>query len=167
MTRPLVVLIALSMLFTACSKEPAPPVKNPASPVGNPSTSADPEARVKEVIMRYNQLLAYGYQNLNMNPLQEVASVRQAEKAYHHMAALGEGGVRMLSHLKQIDFEKMDLSDRKAVVRTREVWDFSYSDIRTEKRKDDVKDFLYLMEYTLVDDNGRWLIQETAVIPGR
>lgn len=117
------------------------------------------EDQVKNTIMRYNQLLVYGYDKLNMNPLQEVATVRQAEKAYHHMAAIGEGGVRMTSAVKKTDFTKITFPiPEKAEVKTRELWDFAYNDIKTGVKKEEMKDFVYLMNYWLERQNGRWII---------
>lgn len=121
------------------------------------------EDSVKNVIVRYNELLSFGYHNLNMNPLQEVATLSQAEKAYFHMAALGEGKVRMVSRLNKIDFDRVTFPEpHKAVIRTRETWDFSYTDIETGEEKEEQKEFVYLMTYTVEQKESRWLITDIA-----
>lgn len=158
------IVIIACLAFGACSENPrdaASPSK-PAPPqrerIYAGSTAED---QVKNVILRYDQLLIYGYDNLNMNPLQEVTTADQAQKAYHHMAAIGEGGVRMTSHLNKIDFIQVTLPQAgKAVVKTREIWDFAYNDIKTGVKKEEQKDFVYLMEYTLEYQGGRWLITQ-------
>lgn len=122
---------------------------------------------VKNTILRYNELLAFGYEHLDMTPLQEVTSARQAEKAYSHMAAIGEGGVRMLSRLKRIDFTGVSFpSPGKASVRTREVWDFAYHDMKSGAKEEEERDFSYLMTYILEEDSGRWLITDSAAAGG-
>lgn len=122
---------------------------------------------VKGTVMRYNQLLVEGYRNLNMNPLQEVASRERAEKAYLHMAALGEAGVRMESELKKIDFQKLEFpKPEEAVVISREVWDFSHKDIKTGAIKFDKKDFVYHNRYELRRDGNRWIIHTINTVDG-
>ena len=114
---------------------------------------------VKASIMRYNQLLSDCYRNLNMNPMQEVATPEHATKLYYHMAALGEGGVRMVSQLKGMDFLDIHFpKDGKAVVRTRELWDFAhYGAIKGEKQYEE-RAFPYDMTYRLTKSDGRWLV---------
>lgn len=137
----------------------APPAARPVYTGGSPADE------VKNIIMRYNELLVFGYANLTMTPLQEVVNKAQAQKSYYHMAALGEGGVKMLSQLKQIDFTKIDFNaPGKTHVETREVWDYAYHDVNTgaKKEKEEKKDFVYLMAYTLEQSGGRWLITDTV-----
>lgn len=154
------------LILSACSDKPREGVA--ASKSGPPPwqpvyAGGTPEDQVKNVILRYDQLLVYGYENLNMNSLQEVTTHEQAEKAYYHMAAIGEGGVRMTSHLNKIDFTQVSFpTAAKAVVKTREIWDFAYNDIKTGVKKEEKKDFVYLMNYTLEYQNGRWLIMEAS-----
>lgn len=174
----LLISICCALVIAACSESPretaAPRQAAPASapkptplpwkPAYNGGTRTD---AVKNVVLRYNELLAFGYEHLDMTPLQEVTSERQAEKAYFHMAAIGEGGVRMLSRLNRIDFTGVSFpSPGKASVRTREVWDFAYHDIKSGTKKEDEKDFGYLMTYTLEEESGRWLITDSAAAGG-
>ncbi len=115
---------------------------------------------VKAVIMRYDQLLADCYRNLNMNPMQEVATPEHATKLYYHMAALGEGGVRMDSVLKGIDFVETGFPEAgKAVVRTRERWDFVHYGITKGEKQYEEKAFPYVMTYRLTKASGRWLVE--------
>lgn len=123
--------------------------------------------QIKTAIMRYNQLLMEGYQKLSMNPLQEVATKEQAEKAYYHMAALGEGGMRMESKLKKIDYQEIKFPSQDEVcVTTREIWDFSHNDLRTGEKKYEQKDFAYLTKYELKREGNRWMIQKINAVEG-
>lgn len=158
-----VVMLLLSLLLVAC-KEKAPESALPAAGIPAPQVmfkGGEPDDQVKNVIVRYNQLLSYGYATLNMNPLQEVTTAMQAEKAYSHMAAIGEGGVRMTSQLKTIGFGAVSFpKPGSAVVKTREVWDFAYNDIKTGEKREEEKNFVYLVTYVLENRGGRWLITD-------
>jgi hypothetical protein len=113
------------------------------------------------LIVRYNQLLSEGYKTTNMTKLQEVATPALAEKAYFHMAAIGEGKSRMVSELKKISFVETDCAKpAKCRVVTKEWWDFGYADILTGKRSNEVKDYIYDVQYLLENRQGRWIITE-------
>lgn len=131
-------------------------------------TGDQSEPAVKGAIMRYNQLLSDGYRSLNMNPVQEVATPEQATKLYHHMAALGEGRIRMDSTLKNIQFVKVAFpTNKEATVNTRETWDFTHLDIGTGKKIYEERDFVYEMEYGLKSDGGgHWLIHKVTTLGG-
>lgn len=126
----------------------------------NPGQDISPETqRIKNTILLYNALLAEGYRNLNMNPVQEVATVEQAEKLYHHMAALGEADIRMLSQLKNIEFNKIEFKKPdEAVVKTTEVWDFIHVDIKSGEEIYEEKDFVYYITFELQKKGERWMI---------
>lgn len=122
-------------------------------------THAGDSRDVKATILRYNQLLSDCYRNLNMNPMQEVATPEHATKLYSHMAALGEGGVRMDSHLKGMDFVEVSFpSPGEAVVRTRELWDFAHYGIEKGEKQYEEKAFPYNMTYRLNKASGYWLV---------
>ena len=149
MIKKLSLLLVLFWVVAACS------------PVSEENT------QLKSVINRYNQLLVQGYTTLNMNPLQEVATKELAEKAYYHMAALGEGGMRMESKLKKIDFKEVKfLKPGEVYVITRETWDFSHNDVKTGEKKYEQKDFDYETKYELKKEDTRWMIQKINAVEG-
>jgi hypothetical protein len=162
--RRIILMAIVALLFCAGCKDKSPEPKAEPVKIGNalPSQSALPrEDLVKKLVERYNVLLAGGYKSLDMNPLQEVATPQQAEKAYIHMAAIGEGTVRMISQLKKLDFVLIQFpTDKSAIVRTHEVWDFAYTDIKSGKKNEEVKDFPYDVTYTFEQSGGRWLISD-------
>lgn len=123
--------------------------------------------QVKETIKRYNTLLAQGYATLNMAGLTQVAEEQQATKVYFHMAALGEGGNRMMSELKEITFKDVRFAAAtSASVKTREVWDFRHVNIDTGKVERDEKGFVYRMNYRLAKKNGAWWVRDVAAEEG-
>jgi len=123
-------------------------------------TSPDPNTQaVKDTILRYNQLLAEGYANMNMNPLQEVATADQAGKEYRHMAALGETNIRMEAVLKSIEFSEIVVSrEGTASAVTNEAWDYTHLNVRTRTPVTTQKDIVYTLKYELKHENRRWLV---------
>jgi hypothetical protein len=134
-------ILLLGLSFSACTVE-------------------SPESKqVKGVIMQYNTLLAEGYKKMNMNPLQAVASEDVATKAYYHMAALGEGKVRMVSVLKEMTFDEIAFPlSGAATVTTRETWDFIQVNFVTGKTVLEEKGYPYMMTYELKNDAGQWKV---------
>ncbi len=133
--------------------------------LGGCTGTRDASREVKGVVMRYNQLLSEGYRSMNMNPLQEVATPEQATRLYHHMAALGEGKLKLDSTLKDIQFVNVAYPSRdQATVETRETWDFTHLVIPTGKKYAQEKNFIYVMRYQLKNANGRWVIHAVDAI---
>lgn len=165
------ILILCILSLAACTDRTAenkagdaPAVMPPAFAPAFPGRTFEDMA--KNLIVRYNQLLVFGYENLNMNFLQEVATHDQAEKAYFHMAAIGEGGVRMRSRLKAVAWERVDQTKKDVItVKTKETWDFAYHDIKSDKMTEEHKNFVYTMTYTITQDaSGKWLISNIHAV---
>lgn len=120
---------------------------------------------VTETIARYNQLLSKGYAEMNMTPLQQVATGEQAEREYFHMAALGEARVRMEPELKSLDVREIEFASRNnARVVTDEVWDYNHINIDTQKRTKSVRNIGYTLTYTVVRGNGTWLVSSVLTL---
>jgi hypothetical protein len=115
--------------------------------------------QLEKIVIRYNELLVRGYSDMNMTPLREVAGEEQIQREYYHMAALGESGVRIVSELKDfkiidVNFETGDM----AHVKTRETWDYQHINIDTNKSEGKIEGFIYNLTYTLVRQNGKWIV---------
>ena len=121
---------------------------------------------VKDTILRYNQLLAEGYARMNMTPLQEVATLEQATKVYHHMAALGEAKIRMESKLAGIEFLDIQFpGENLAKVKTKEKWNYTHVNINTKMPAQSVvQGLIYNLSYELVKKNGKWLVSSVSVL---
>ena len=163
--RWLICLALLVAVVSGCSRKKDEPHTQPlqTGAVIPPQPNLPRDELMKVIVERYNALLSQGYRTLNMNPMQEVATKDQAEKLYIHMAAIGEGKVRMNSQLKKIDFLQIAFPrEDTSIVRTHEIWDFSYNDIKTGRKNEEVKDFPYDVTYTLDNKGGRWLISDVV-----
>ena len=121
---------------------------------------------VRHAVLRYCQLLAQGYANMNMTKLQEVATQEQALKVYNHMSALGEAKIRMESSLEDIEFTEIQLANEDgARVKTREKW--NYTHIGTDPkmpRQTVVEGLIYELAYALVRRDGKWLVSSVSVL---
>ncbi len=120
--------------------------------------------QIKGTVMMYTRLLAEGYARLNMGELTRVAAERQATRVFHHMAALGEGGVKMLASLTRIEFDGVEsLPDKVAEVRTREHWEYAYYTIATGELRHE-NDVSYQLAYTLEKTDQQWLIADVRIV---
>jgi hypothetical protein len=153
------IVLLLAVALAGCNEAPSPKAADSGRPQA--IASKDSGEPSHNLILRYNKLLSEGYQATNMTKLQEVTTPELAEKAYYHMAALGEGKSRMVSELKKIEFLETDSSQgTKCRVITKETWDFAYADIQTGQRSGEVKDYIYNVQYLLENRQGRWVITE-------
>lgn len=119
---------------------------------------------IKDTVQAYTSLLIEGYKTLNMTPLNRISTPRRTTKAYHHMAALGEGNIRMDAKVEQIIFLDTKLLDTgKAEVKTSERWMCQYFNIDTgQKNSENI--ITYKNIYHLIYENGRWLVDDITII---
>jgi hypothetical protein len=162
MRKSLIMIPMLACLLAGCEEKAREAREAPATQAAKAVAALSVEG-VRKMVTRYNQLLEQGYRDLNMTPLQEVATRELALKAYFHMAALGEGKARLISKLQRLDFEQIDTpSPTASEVQTREVWDFAHRDIGTGRLRQEVKAYVYHVHYTVEKQQGRWLITKIS-----
>jgi hypothetical protein len=155
--------LIVSLLIIALAGCNESPKKAAESVRPKATVSNDPADQSHNLVLRYNQLLSEGYKTINMTKLQEVATPELSEKAYYHMAAIGEGKSRMVSELKKLNFVETDCAQgSKCRVVTKEWWDFAYADIQTGQRTDEVKDYVYDVQYLMENRGGRWMLTEVT-----
>lgn len=129
--------------------------------LGGCAESTEP---LTDTIWRYNSLLGEGYRNLDMSRLSLVATKGQAEKVYHHMAALGEGRMKMVAVLDSMDFLAVEPDGpARARVVTEEQWDYRYANIDTghEAMRNTVS---YRLRYHLQRTDGIWQVGGIDII---
>lgn len=123
------------------------------------------ESRVRETVKRYNELLAEGYRTQNMSALREVATEVQAEDEYIHMSSLGEGGIRLIPTLKSMQFQEVSVEGTAALVRTREIWDYTQESIVTGKTVLIQPDLEYDLAWDLVrSEDSKWYVSDVRAI---
>jgi hypothetical protein len=120
---------------------------------------------VRQVIERYNRLLADGYRNFNMTPMRSVATSLQAEDEYIHMSSLAEGGVRLDSDLRVLEFVRVSVETTTARAETRETWDYrQYSRADGSLVLTQEGQFYHLAWDLIRQPDGRWLVSDVRAI---
>ena len=133
-------------------------VAGPVACFGPDSHSAETEA-VLDVIRAYNAALVGAFQTFDMNELNSTATEEQATREFYLMAALGEGGVRMLATLQSIEFGDVTFpADGEASVTTTEVWDYDHVSLDTSETVRTERGVVYHLRYDLVRFEDRWLV---------
>ena len=128
-----------------------------------PTHNFDQEEKIKNTIILYNALLAEGYRNLNMNALTQIATEERRVKAYHHMSALGETGVKMDAVLKDLKFREVNLIDPvNAEAGTEEIWDYIYIDIDSGDSAYNNR-ITYKNNYRLINRSGKWVVADITI----
>lgn len=119
---------------------------------------------LRHVVIQYNRILSECYSNLNMTDLLEIATEDRVRKAYYHMSALGEAGIRMKPNMINIRFTGIRPGgDEKAEVTTHETWEYIHvkiddGTIKSRKRAS------YDMQYFLTKQEGRWLVADVKIM---
>jgi hypothetical protein len=114
---------------------------------------------IEDAVRAYNQQLVVAFAEQDMNALAGVATEEQATREFYLMAALGEGGVRMVSTLGDIEFGDVTYpAEGQATVATRETWDYDHVSLETGDTVRSERGIVYELRYTLVLEDGLWLV---------
>ena len=161
MIRILVIILIAVLSVTACEQDKKTVGTSPEKP--KETGAFDEETSIKNTVILYDSLLAKGYITQNMSPLLEAATEKRADKAYYHMAALGEGKVKMDMKLNELKFTDVKiLSPDNAEVGTEEKWDYRY--INTASGKQVYENSVdYKLTYRLIKLSGKWLVNDIDV----
>ena len=153
------------LLFTGCKSDKVSSVNARENPVKG--HSVDEITRVKDTVLLYDALLADGYRAQNMNALAQVATEQRAQKAYYHMAALGEGSVKMDSNLNKIIFTDIKIiSPDNAEAATEEEWDYKYINYKSGLQVYD-NSVAYVLRYHLIKISAKWLVDDITVVSSK
>jgi hypothetical protein len=130
------------------------------------SESPKPTLAIQHTVLRYTQLLSVGYAQMNMTPLQQVATEGQTLKVFNHMSALGSAKIRMESELVDIEFLDIQFAEKDlAKVKTRETWNYTHVNTDTKMPgQHSVTGLIYTLSYELVRQDGRWLVSSVSTI---
>lgn len=139
----------------------------PGCDQGKPKVAAPKNADIETAVVRYNTLLADCYRNLDMNPLAHAATKKRTTKAFFHMAALEEAGVKMDAKLRRFSFGDVKvIAPDQVEIPAQESWDYSYWDIDTGKDLFD-NSVHFRLVYTLAKQMGTWLVADISVKEAR
>jgi hypothetical protein len=128
-------------------------------------SAAQPSAPVLDAVRVYNRQLSIAFAVQDMNALAGVATEEQATREFYLMAALGEGGVRMVSTLGSIEFGDVAYpAEGRATVTTTETWDYDHVSLDTGETVRSERGIVYELLYTLVLEDGRWLVSSVEPV---
>ena len=153
------------MSLVACERDKKT-AEAPVDKAAAPHTFNE-EEKVRNTVILYTSFLAEGYRQQNMNQLMQVATEQRATKAYYHMAALGEGNVKMDSKLNEITFTNVKvIPPDKADAETVEKWDYKYIDFKTGKEVHE-NSVTYVLGYHLVKISEKWYVDDITVVSAK
>jgi hypothetical protein len=136
------ILLCILLLLSGCNKE---------------------DGLIRDAVIKYNKLLSEGYRTLNMNSIHQAATEEQAMKAYHHMSALGEAGLKMNAELRDLKFIRLKLLTFDAAeIRTAEKWDYVYLDINSNKSMFD-NSVDYNIKYVVRKRQDSWIVSDVVI----
>lgn len=143
------VVMALALFGAGCS--------------GAPGVVREELADVESAVIAHNQALIRAFASMDMNHLSGSATEEQAQREFSLMAALGEGRVRMLSTLVEIEFGEVTFpAEDQASVTTTETWDYVHESLDTSETVRSEQGVVYNLRYDLVLQDGRWLVDRVT-----
>mgnify|MGYP001577914302 FL=1 len=121
------------------------------------------EFLVKETIKNYTRVLIEAYKTGNPGLFKGLAAEKEIRKRDIMISSWLSAGEYMDADLKKLKFKEVKITSDTAVVKTSEKWTFQYRDVKTEEVVDPQKTVSYEMAYTLVKEDGRWLVSELRI----
>lgn len=161
MIRILVIIFIAVLSLASCEQDKKTVGTSGEKP--KEAEAIDDITKIKSTVVLYDALLTKGYITQNMNILVEAATEKRATTAYYHMAALGEGNVKMDMKLNELKFTDVKvLTPDSAEAATEEKWDYKY--ISTDSGKQVYDNSVdYKLTYKLIKQSGKWLIDDIEV----
>jgi hypothetical protein len=114
---------------------------------------------VKNAILGYNQAVIHG--NMKTDYLRFVGKYASDYEASRVVAFVTEDRAKgrvMRSRLSELIFENITAAGDTMEARTSERWEYDYLDLETGKPRDPLREISYKLEYTLVRQEGKWLV---------
>lgn len=134
---------------------------------GCENTTPDPEqeAAVQQAVDRYLDALAESYSNLNVKPLEGLASPNEIARVRNLLQSLAQTGDRVDSSLRGYQVDHLEVfREINATVRLIEVWDVVRYNAFTGEEKGRTPDSIQktVLQLRLVD--GKWIVIGRSVL---
>ncbi|BBG66105.1 hypothetical protein NNO_1402 [Hydrogenimonas sp.] len=140
-------------------------------------TGSGPENRIENTILSYNRALIEAAKDPNFlkdfsdkSRFEPFAEEKVAQKLYIWIKSWHENNLYMDAELLEIEFEKVDITDKKAEVSTREIWKYRYFrhvDINRTTEAWPPAKIYYKVKYLLNFTDGNWKIESIKVLSER
>ncbi|PKM80994.1 MAG: hypothetical protein CVU89_11655 [Firmicutes bacterium HGW-Firmicutes-14] len=141
----MVLMISLSLLFTGCT--------------------ANVEKELEETISNYNTNLIMALKGMKPELLKGVATDKEMGAVEIFIIEMADENITVDSTLTEIKFKEFHVpTPGTAVVKAEEFWSFRHLDINTRKPLEESRNIHYETTYTLIKENGRWLVDNIEFI---
>ena len=162
MKKNIIIVILILAVTYSCSPEAEKSVETIKAETEIEKIS---EGEIKDIIERYNKLLAGAYITNDTKGMKEVITADHDARLYHRLSNIAKSKRQMQSELKKLKFSDVRfLNDKTASVKTGEAWDIIHYDLNTQQTIKEHKGYLYELKYEVVKQKGNWLINNVEVL---
>ena len=159
------IILVLLLIFagiSSCSPEAEKTVETIKTEINIERIS---EGEIKNLIERYNKLLAGAYITNYTKDMKEIITGDHDARLYHRLSNIAKSKRQMQSELKKLEFSDVRfLNDKTVSVKTKEAWDIKHYDLNTQQTIKEHKGYLYELRYEVVKQKGNWLINNVEVL---
>lgn len=127
---------------------------------GCASKGNNEDARLKVIIVKYNNALIEAYSNQFFAPLKEVADKDQVRRVDIFIDSYLTAKQIMDAELLKIDFREIKIEGETALVRTSEDWSYRWINYRTKREVAPRKNIRQEIMYHIVKKDNRWLVKK-------
>jgi len=122
--------------------------------------SGDPEKdAIQRTVAKYNTAIIIAYKELNMSPLQEIASEGHVSKVKIIINSYLEANQIMIADILKVNIKEIKIEGEKATAKTSEDWKYKWIDNKTGKDVEPLKDIHYEMFYKMIKKDGKWIVE--------
>lgn len=114
---------------------------------------------LKTAVQRYNETLVAAYALGGAGPLSESASPNELQRIDDIIGFLAQGGMVMDARQESFEAQKVSIAGNgRATMESSEVWWYRHWNPITGEVRQAPRRVRYQMRYTLVKNEGRWLV---------
>jgi len=113
---------------------------------------------VKNVVITYNRVLAKAQGEMKPNMMERLTSLTQLSKIDNYLAYLLKNKKTIVSEMKDISFNDINVGKEQAVVVTKERWIYYYVDPVSRMPVSEEYDVIYGNTYQLKKVKGAWVV---------
>ena len=122
------------------------------------------QIEIKKVIRWYDEALVKAYTQLDVKPLDGLASEREMTRVNMMLVKFQRENKVMESEIKELKFVKISVSpEGRADVETEEKWRYRFLRKGTDRAVTPWTDVDYRMGYEMVKSKGQWLVGLTKI----
>lgn len=161
-TRLALILLVLTVVLGACSSTGTDDVMEPVS-IGDPVEPApwdlsDPETAVRS----YLDWVSFSYRMVNSEIPTATMTPIEGVRVDSYIELNRQQGQGIEQRLVSLDIKSSSIESTRAVVTASEEWRYRYFSIESLKYVSDELTASYETTYTLLQEDGKWLVDEVT-----